>query len=336
MTQNTVWLNTHFNTIQLIRDADVAGEFRIVASYPSYKYADVLLADVFEVEPKLSDIEYVQYALDFVVRHQVKVFLPGRRINEIARHLDAFEALGVKVIVAADAETLETLDDKGAFYDALADGPLELPDYRVARTPIQFMAAVDYLQSRNAVVCFKPTVGIFGYGFKIIQSEDNANLLREIDPNLVTDLPGALQALGKASQFKPQIVLEYLPGVERSVDCLAFQGRLVRCVVRRKLDDGSRVLERNPFIEKQTKQLVEFFKLDGLFNVQFKDKDGRPFLLEINARMSGGIATSCLSGVVFPYWAFKIALDPACLDAIPENKAGGLRVAELTRAVILG
>ncbi len=118
MTKKTVWLNTHFNCIQGILAADEDGLFRIVASYPGRKYADVLFADVFEVEPKMDDSAYIQFALDFVQRHKVDIFLPGRRVNEIARHRDAFEALGVKVILVADFAILETLDNKGKFYKA--------------------------------------------------------------------------------------------------------------------------------------------------------------------------------------------------------------------------
>ncbi len=335
MTQKTVWLNTHFNCIQPFRDADEDGGFRIVTSYPSRKYLDVLLADAFELEPKLNDEQYVQFALDFVQRHNVDVFLPGRRVNEIARNREAFEALGVKVILAADPSTLAVLDNKGLFYDSLAADNFELPDYCVAGSPEDFEAAVNGLQQRNAIVCFKPTVGIFGYGFRIIETEANSRLLAGVDRGLITDLPGALQVLGGAGQFEEQIVLEYLPGEERSVDCLAHEGKLVRSVVRRKLDDGSRVLEHYPELEAQTARLVSHLKLHGLFNVQYKNKEGKPFLLEINARMSGGISMSCLSGVVFPYWAVKAALDQESIKDIPVPIPGSVRVAEITKAVVL-
>ncbi|MBS2005342.1 MAG: ATP-grasp domain-containing protein [Cyanobacteria bacterium SZAS LIN-5] len=335
MKQVTVWLNTHFNCIQLMRDADAEKQLRIVASYPSRKYADALLSDAFELEPKLSDAEYVRYALDFVKRHSVDVFLPGRRVMEIARHKQAFEAVGVKVVLAASADTLSLLDNKGLFYDCLADSGLVLPDYAVAKSSEQFLAAVNALQERHAVVCFKPTVGIFGFGFRVIETDANRHLLFSIDRALVTDLPGAIKMLEKSGSFQEQIVLEYLPGEERSVDCLADEGRLLHCVVRRKLDDGSRVLERFPALEEQTALLVQRLRLHGLFNVQFKDRDGEPLLLEINARMSGGVVMSCLWGMVFPYWAVRLALDPACVDDLPAPGHGTLRVAELTRAVIL-
>lgn len=335
MTKVTVWLNTHFNCIAPMRKADVDCEFRIVTSYPSRKYPDVLLADAFELEPKLTADEYVAFALDFVRRHRIDVFLPGRRVNEVAAHRHAFEDIGCKVILAADPTTLALLDNKGQFYDSLALSGFVLPDYMVAGSPKEFTFAVETLQKRNSVVCFKPTVGIFGFGFRVIETAENAHQLRGIDRSLITDLPGALQFIGKSGRFQEQIVLEYLPGEERSVDCLAHEGQLVHCVVRRKLDDGSRVLERYPQLEAKTAELVQHLNLHGLFNVQFKDRDGEPLLLEINARMSGGISMSCLWGMVFPFWAVKLAVNSSLVNDIPQPQQGTLRVAELTTAVVL-
>jgi len=87
-------------------------------------------------------------------------------------------------------------------------------------------------------------------------------------------------------------------------------------------------------MEEYTRRLIEKLNLNGLFNVQFKDKDGVPFILEINARMSGGIAMSCLSGVCLPYWALRLAMGTATDADIPHGKTG-LRVMELTHAVVL-
>jgi hypothetical protein len=43
--------------------------------------------------------------------------------------------------------------------------------------------------------------------------------------------------------------------------------------------------------------------------------------------MSGGITMSCLCGVDFPFWALKLALNPACENDIPKARQHPLRVA---------
>ncbi len=336
MKKTTIWLNTHLNCIAPIRQADVAREFRFVTSYRSRKYqADALLADLFELEPSLLDAAYVDYALEFVQRHGVDVFFPGRKMVEIARRRDEFTALGVKVVLAGDADALDILKDKGRFYDALVADSVPVPRYIVARNAEEFAAAVATLQQEMPVVCFKPTVGIFGQGFKILLTDENAHLLVDVDRHLLTTLNIALGELSTGEHFRRQIVLAYLPGVERSVDCLADNGRLLRAIVRYKLADGSRVLERNRQVEEHARRLTERFRLSGLFNAQFKDHLGMPYVLEINARMSGGIAMACLSGVALPYWALRVAMGTCTEADIPLPKTG-LRVAEVTQAVVLG
>jgi hypothetical protein len=212
---------------------------------------------------------------------------------------------------------------------------MPVPRYLPARSLEELSSAVATLQGEMPVVCFKPAVGIFGVGFKILKTPENAHLLADVDHHLLTDLDTALRDLGQTERFRSQIVLAYLPDEERSVDCLAHEGRLVRCVVRYELADGSRALESNPRVEEYTRRLTERFHLSGLFNAQFKDHEGTPYVLEINARMSGGIAMTCLSGVSLPYWALRLAMG-ACTEAdIPQPKTG-LRVAEIAQAVVLG
>jgi biotin carboxylase len=80
--------------------------------------------------------------------------------------------------------------------------------------------------------------------------------------------------------------------------------------------------------------LTAHFRLDALFNIQFRDSAGKAYLLEINPRMSGGLYCSCLSGVAFPYWAVRLALGTANPEDIPQPKVG-FRVAQVNRAVRL-
>ena len=80
-------------------------------------------------------------------------------------------------------------------------------------------------------------------------------------------------------------------------------------------------------------RLTRRLRLDGVFNVQFRDGDGVPYLLEINPRMSGGLLYACLSGLCFPYWAVRLALG-AAPDLVPLPRTG-LRVSKVNRAICL-
>jgi hypothetical protein len=272
----------------------------------------------------------------------VDVFLPGRQVSGISAHAAAFAQEGVRVVVPAEPPVLNQINHKGRFYDAVRDCGVPLPDFRQVDNLAEFEAAVKAVGRRHAV-CFKPAVSIFGYGFRILVEHpsvrhQSAEQLGAPDLRLDISLPEALARFRRRRHFKTQLVMQHLPGAERSVDCLGDRGRLLCGIVRRKNDDGTQFLESNETVLGYVRKLVAHFNLSGLFNVQFKDDvDGMPRLLEINPRMAGGISYSFLSGVVLPYWAIRLALGTAEPADIPRPKTGllvtDIRKPRLVRSV---
>jgi carbamoylphosphate synthase large subunit len=66
-----------------------------------------------------------------------------------------------------------------------------------------------------------------------------------------------------------------------------------------------------------------------VFNAQFREGGGRPRLLEINPRMSGGIGMACLAGPNLPYIALRGFADGfEQVHVAPVSN--GMRVAELS------
>lgn len=337
--RTTVWLHSHFNLIELLKQADSAGELRIVGSYHSRKYPEVLLADTFVLEPRFdSKAEFVEWCLHFVKEYAVDVFVVGRQMSALSAAAARFESLGCTLISACDSDTHLLINDKVVCYDAICSAGrsvVPLPVYHAAEDAEQFSSAIERLSAAEAIACFKPAVSIFGYGFRVVETPENRHLLQDVPRDLVIDKLGAVDYVSRNGTFEKQIVMEYLPGSETSVDCLASSGELLRAVVRRKNADGSRLLVESAEFVKLASRLTRHFKLTHLFNIQFREKaDGRPVLLEINSRMSGGTNMSCLSGLVLPYWGIKLALGQCSVFDIPYPKSGA-RVAEVKRAVVL-
>jgi ATP-grasp in the biosynthetic pathway with Ter operon len=336
----TLWLNKNlsstFNVIETLRAARRAEQFRILCTHTNPDAIALRVADGFEVEPKgLSRSQYIDYCLDFIRRERVDVFFPGRNLRSIVRERGRFEALGTRLVAAADADTLGVLESKATLYGALTPALVPLPEFRVAQTLAEFDAAYGDLKERHRTICFKPCISLFGLGFRIV-TESGSGLDRLLTgDSLKIGLDEVRGLLGQQARFRDLMVMEYLPGPERSVDCLAQGGALVRCVVRRKPSgEGAQWIEDNPAVEEAVRKLTAHFRLDGLFNVQFRDRDGVPYLLEINPRMSGGLHFACLSGVAFPYWAVRLALGTARPEDVPHPRTG-LRVGQVNRGFLL-
>lgn len=339
----TLWFNkslsSTFNVIETLREAAAAhgGSFHILCSHTQAEVPAARLADAFEVEPKgLGEMAYVDWCLDLARRHQVDLFWPGKNARAVAAAGERFTALGTRLLAAADPATLQLLEDKGALFRALGPDRDFLPDWEIVNNRVGFDAAYDRLRQRHPVVCFKPAVSVFGLGFHII-TEGGGALWRLLHGDVLRlGLDEVRRLFDRQPRFRDVMVMQYLPGRERSIDCLGVAGELVRCVVRRKPtgSEGGQLLEDNPALADLASQLTRHLGLNGVYNIQFRDSDRGPRLLEINPRMSGGLHYACLSGLAFPYWAVRLVLGTARPEDVPVPRTG-FRVGQVTRAVLL-
>jgi carbamoylphosphate synthase large subunit len=134
--------------------------------------------------------------------------------------------------------------------------------------------------------------------------------------------------------------MQHLPGIERSVDAVAWRGELAAAVVRRKAGglgvSNVQLLEDHPQIVEYVRLLARHYQLSGIFNVQFRDDEsGVPHILEINARASGGLRISMASGLNFPLIAVQLALGSITPQQVPAPTLG-LRLAEAKEVLSLG
>jgi len=338
MKQPTIWFNTGFklvHVIQRIREAQEPGEiFRIVCSHKKQVPAKEV-ADLFESEPPgLDDAGYMEYCLDLARRHAVDVFIPSTRVLALAAAQDRFQAAGVRLIVPADPGTLTLLKNKVDLYQAIPAKLVPMPDYKLVSDLAGFRQACSQLSTRYETICFKPAAGIAGQGFRIVSDKGSgfAGPVNGEHPPLTP--AGAEQYLIGKTQFPTLMVMPYLTGLERSIDCLASGGKLIRSIVRVKYRDGlSELIEDNRYLEELASRLTAHLKLNGLYNIQFMEHDGAQYLLEINARMSGGIHYGALSGVFLPYWAVRLALGNAGPADIPQPRTG-VRVVCLSQPLV--
>ncbi len=341
----TVWFNqglsNAYDALRIMREADRDGRLRLLASHTN-RHAPVLtIADRALIEPdgELSDDDYVAWCLDNCAAHGIALFVPHRRRAAIAERRGRFDAAGTRVLVAGDRPVLDLVETKERFYADLAGTGIPLPEHRVVTTAAEFDEACTVLSARHPRICVKPTVSVFGLGFRILeQGGDEFDRLMTSD-GLKIGIAAFRAALAAASRPRPLLVMEYLPGPERSIDCLAHRGRLVAAVARVKRMTHQITETAGPAIDI-ARQLTERYRLDGVFNVQTRDapRGGGPVphLLEVNSRMSGGMLYACLAGgVPLPYWAALLALGLARPEEVPAPR-GGVRVAPVQGAVTVG
>jgi hypothetical protein len=211
------------------------------------------------------------------------------------------------MVTVADAETLPRLHDKAWVYGQMSQR-LPLAAHTLLRHADGLQPAVERLWLQELEACIKPTVSIYGKGFhRLLRSDATRRTKRGL---WQAEWVARYAPLGDCA---PQLVLEYLPGHEYSVDCIGDAGRLVTGIVRKKaLTSDTQLLDDNQPLLDQAAKLVAQFKLSGLVNIQFKSSSmdcDEPLVLEINPRMSGGCLYAELAGLNLPHLQLLNAMD---------------------------
>ena len=304
---------------------------RLIGSHQD-RYAPVLqVADAAFVEPNFATgtadgaAAYVAYCLDVCRTRSVDLFVVQGGRRALADHVEDFRAAGTQLMVPGNTATLRLLDDKARFYDAALPLGLPMPWTAEVHDADGFDAAIACLAKRGTDMCVKPPKGIFGAGFWRL--DDALPLFESLMwPDLHAISTAKMRAAFELTVNKRLLVMEYLPGVEWSVDCLCDAGRMLAGISRRKLGRAQLIEVEGPMIDL-ARQTIAAFGLSGLINVQFKaagPNDTDPRLLEVNARMSGGCLYTRASGVNLPWWQVAIALGARTADQIPTPVGGAL------------
>lgn len=287
------WFSTSYGIIELMKK-DKNEEIYVIGSNSQKNSVIKKVCHEWYEDSEACGNEYVDFALNFCREHKVDVFVPRRNMTEISRCRSNFEKIGVKLLLD-DYEKIEYLNDKAKTYRLLQKIPsLFIPDFEVVNTYDQFQAAYKRLQEKHGQICVKfvKDEGARSYR-RIIGEKENADSIKTYAGSSLSFEKYSL-ALKELGTFDDLMVMEYLPGNEISVDCLSTKKALI-AVPRFKGNGRDEKIFADEEILKMSRDIMDEIQLEYPCNIQFRLKDGKPYLLEINTRMSGGLQMSCLA-----------------------------------------
>jgi hypothetical protein len=341
MNEQRVWFNQGFsirNALALVR-RDAPASLTLLASNDRLGAPALTAADELFEEPRLDGpgdepARYLAWCLETCAARHIDLFVPGRHRLHLAHHAQDFARNGTKLSLATDPDTLEAIEDKLTFTVRAKEHALPVPETFHVRSEREFGNAVRELRGRGHDVCVKPRRGVFGAGYWKL-SDEKPLFDRLMNPD-ARAIPTEIVAAAFADKPGAELlVLEYLPGVETSTDCLCHRGRLLTGVARRKESGAQRLTASGPALELAARAIAAF-DLSGLVNVQMiEDRDGAPKLLEINPRMSGGCLYTTFLGINLPWWYVALELGLAAPDDVPTPSEGEVLVAALPDAIRL-
>lgn len=283
------------------------------------------MCDVVRLVPAASATNYVDELLKVCAEEHVDVLIPGisQELPELQKRRCEFEAIGTKVSVS-DGEGLIIANDKIALYEYMKEQGFKIPEFRIAKSLDSFIEACKSIGYPKNAICVKIKDGSGSRGIRLIDpSKSRFDIFAGEKPNsFFTTYDDMISILGEAKEFPELMVMDYLPGMEYSVDLLADHGKTIYIVGRESNIINASIPQEATLAYNEeayiiSEKIVESLKLDGNVDLDFKfDENGHPQLMEINPRLAATLSVIAAGGCNLLYLRVKQLLG----EELPEVK----------------
>lgn len=316
-----IWFNRSYGTgyqvIGMLRANPQHRPVHVIGTHVDPDSPVLLACDEAFREPELDGDDYVGWALRFARDHAVDVLVPRVHMAELAGARAEFEAAGTRLL-CADAATVRLFADKDSAYRAAAELGVPVPPYRVVDTAQALRVAYEQMSALAEHVVMKPVIASGGAGYRRLSCRRPR--IADLDGPArsvvhVEDVCAAFAAASAAGEVLPRrMVMPYLAGPEISVDVLAARDGAVLAAIGRSRSRRRRLIVDDVPARGVAERLTGSARIAYLSNTQIRywqapgDQAARPYLLEVNTRVSGGLFQTALAGVNLPWAAIRLAL----------------------------
>lgn len=283
------------------------------------------MVDAFYQVPEAEDPAYIDRLLEICKAEKVDVLLPfmSAELLPLIERKDEFEAIGTRVSVS-DRCSVEITTNKFKFYQFLKENNLAVPRFACVRTAEDLIPACEACGYPNNAVCVKATELSGSRGIRIIKPDvSRFDILFHEKPNsFLTTMHDLQDTLLERDTMPEMMAMEFLPGLEGSVDLIAENGKILYMAYRESTVNlhsipQSGELKDNPEAYAIAEKVIGALGLTGSADLDFKnDADGHPVLMEINSRIAATMRIFKEGGMNLPYLRIKHLLG----EQLPEVK----------------
>lgn len=283
------------------------------------------MVDALYQVPRATDPGYVDRLLQICKAEKVDVVMPfmSAELLPLIDRKSEFEEMGTKVSVS-DRNSVEITNNKYLFYEFLKKNRLPVPKYAHIRNADELIDACEYCGYPQNAVCVKATELSGSRGIRIIQPQmSKFDILFGEKPNsFYTTMEELFETLHEREKMPEMMAMEYLPGMEGSVDLIADNGKILYMAYRESTVNLHSIPQAGELKENKeayaiAEKVIAVLKFTGSADLDFKnDKDGNPVLMEINPRIAATMKIFKAGGLNLPYLRVKQLLG----EELPEVK----------------
>lgn len=273
-----------------------------------------LLVDKYYQVPAYTDPKYVDIILDICKIENIDIFFPhiSMELPYIAERLTDFERLGVKVSMS-DINTLEIANNKFRLYEYMKELGLNVPNYFKVTSSTQLAERIPELGYPQKPVVVKMTENSGSRGVRIVRADlSKSELFMHQKPSsMYVALADMCDIINDCKAIPDMMAMEYLPGVEYTIDLLADKGKTLYIAGRRNTSSNlsiaqTSVVEKKDEAYELCREITKSLELDGNIGFDFMlDENDRPWLTDLNPRVTATIILYAGAGLNLPYLRVK-------------------------------
>lgn len=261
-------------------------DVKIIAVDMDKLSAGFYLADKSYPVPSSNSADFLPEIKNICERESISIIIPiiDEELPVFAREKDSFNSSGIKVLVN-DLEIIERGNDKYKTYNFC-----EKNNILTANTSLYTKANIEQVNTFPIIV--KPLDGRGSQSLHIVEDQNQ--------------LPSLSLINGKF------ILQEFIQGKEFTVDILARpDGKILQAVPRERIMVKAGMIYKGRTVKRQdlmerAKEDAEKFGINGPCNLQFIEKDGKFYLIEVNPKFAAGLPLTVNAGVNIPLLLIKM------------------------------
>ena len=287
---------------------------RIVGVDMAFDPTVLQMVDAFYQVPSATAPDYVDRLLEICKKEKVDVVLPfmSAELLPLFDRKNDFEKIGIKVSVS-DRESVEITTNKYRFYEFLKTHNLPVHRFALVRIADDLLPACEACGYPENAVCVKATELSGSRGIRIVKPDvSRFDLLFHEKPNsFFTTMEDLLATLHERDEMPEMMAMEFLPGMEGSVDLIAENGEILYMGYRESTVNlhsipQAGVLKDYPEAYDIARKVVKALNFTGSADLDFKDDgNGHPVLMEINPRIAATMRIFKEGGMNLPYLRIK-------------------------------
>lgn len=265
------------------------------------------LTDGFYTVPRPGK-DFITALFEIVRKENIAVILPQvtNELMYLALAKKEFSGKGCSVLVN-DPETLELVNNKYLLLELMKKTGLSVPGYSLVRTKKDLIDTANEMGYPEKNVVAKLPVSNGMRGLRILSdSKTNYELFMYQKPDSAYVKLEDFAAYFSDDNFPELLLMEYLPGEEYTVDCLADNGEPIivmprsRDKIRTGITFQGTSYNESAIIESVS-SIIKAMNMSFMFGFQYKrDVYGQFKMLECNPRIQGTMAFSryCNANVI--------------------------------------